>query len=192
MADTSASEPIIYDFDPRNLPPEILRAVGLVTTAAAQTESTLQDLIGALLGIDLAQTMAVTAQLSGAMKDQIARALIELCAPDTATVDELDELLDRVNAAMEKRNALAHSVLARNPETGEVFTYKESSRGAVKLRFTPVLAPKIEADAAEIYEVGMEVMRFITSRGLGPRAPDRPTREPLKRGKAARESRRNL
>ena len=51
---------IIYDFDPRNVPNEILRAIGLVTAAAAQTERILQTFIGALLKIDNIQGQRTT------------------------------------------------------------------------------------------------------------------------------------
>jgi hypothetical protein len=42
-----------YDFDPRNLPPDVLAAIGLMTTSAAHTESCVDEAIAGCLGIDL-------------------------------------------------------------------------------------------------------------------------------------------
>ena len=192
MAGTSASEPIIYDFDPRNLPPELLQAIGLVATAAAQTEATLQDLIGGLLGLDNVQTLALTAQLSGMMKDHIGRALSELGAPTVAEVDALDNLLDRVNSAMEKRNTLLHNQLYRHPETGEVSSMRTSARGSLQMKLTPLVIADVERDAAEIYDAGIAVMEFMMQRGIVPRIRNAPMREPINRSRKARAERGNL
>jgi hypothetical protein len=100
---------IIYDFDPRNLPPELLRALGLVTAAAAQTESIVQEFIGGLLGIDHIETIALTAQMSANLREQIARSLLELNAANSWVVDTVDDLMDAIAAATEKRNHLVHT-----------------------------------------------------------------------------------
>ena len=60
----SARPSVIYDFNPNNLPGDLLRAVGLMVTAASQTEYIVQEFIGAVLGIDEAEVPALTAQMS--------------------------------------------------------------------------------------------------------------------------------
>ena len=169
----------------------MLQAVGLVAAAAAQTESTLQQLIGGMLGIDNAQALAVTSQLSGLMRDFIARSLAEMDAPSVSEVDALDDLLDRVNKAMEKRHTLLHNPFAIHPTTGEIFSYRESARGSLQIKLTPVTASEINADAVDIYEAGMDVIRFMDSRGLESPYRTKPLREAVNRGKEARAKRRD-
>jgi hypothetical protein len=93
---------------------------------------------------------------------------------------------------MEKRNTLLHNPLARHPETGQVFSYRESARGSLQVKLTPIETSDIERDAEEIYEAGMDMMRFMMSRELGPTQRQQPLREPIDRSKKARAERRKL
>jgi hypothetical protein len=183
---------VIYDFDPHNLPPELLRAIGLVTAAAAQTESIVQQFIGALLGIDEVEVIALTAHMSAPLKDHVARALIELNAVSADVVDLVDELLDDIEEAAEKRNVVVHNALARHPDTGEVFSVREKARGSLQVSLQPVSVKEVEKDAAAIYEVGMNLMRFMLAYGLKPADRTRPIRAPLDRRKKARQARKDL
>jgi hypothetical protein len=182
---------IIYDFDPHNLPPELLRAIGLVVAASAQTESIVQQFIGCLLGIDQAETIALTAHIPHPLKDHIARALIELNAANAAVVDDVDDLLDAIKAAFEKRNVVVHNSLARNPETGEVLSLRESAHGSLQVSLTPIRFEEVEKDAALIYKVGIDLMGFMMDRGLEPAPRTRPIRAPLNRKQKMRLARRN-
>jgi hypothetical protein len=185
-------EMVIYDFDPRNLPPDLLRAIGLVVAASAQTESIVQELIGALLKIDNIETRALTAHMSAPLKDQVARALAELSAPSVGEVDTIDDLLDAVNSAYEKRNVIVHNSLARNPDTGEVLSYREVARGSLRVSLQPVRVEQVEQDAATIYEAGIAIMRFMISRGIGACERTAPLHVPIDRRKKARTIRRDL
>jgi hypothetical protein len=180
---------VIYDFDPRNLPSEFLRAIGLMTAAAAQTESVVQDFIGSLLGIDSIETIALTAHMAGPIKDHIARALIELNAVNASIVDAVDELLDAVKLATENRNIAVHSSYCIHPETKEILSYRQKARGSLQVSLQPISAEQIERDALLIYEAGMDIMRFMIAHGLKPTDRTQPIREPLDRGKAARKLR---
>lgn len=182
---------ILYDFDPRNLPPEMLRAVGLVATAASQTESITQDFISGLLGIDQFEGRALTTHMSAPLKDHIARAIAELNGPSMSEVDEIDDTLDRINAAIAKRNVIVHNALCRHPDTGEIFSFREQARGSLRISLQPVTAAEFEKDALLIYEAGMDLMRFMVSRGIAPRARSRPLHAPINRGQKARTKRRN-
>ncbi len=189
--DSGGNELVIYDFDPHNLPPEMLRAIGLVVAASSQTESVVQDLIGGLLRIDMIDAKALTTHMSAPLKDHVVRALSELRAPSPSEVDALDDLLDRINTAYEKRNLIVHNSLARHPDTGEVFSLREQARGSLKVSLQRVTASEFEAAAELIYRAGMDLMEFMMSRGLQPHLPEGPLREALDRRPKARALRRD-
>lgn len=187
------SEPtILYDFDPRNLPPEYLQAIGLVVTASSQTESILQDFIGALLGIDNVQATALTAHMSFPLKDDVIRTIVELDAPHVSEVDVIDDLLDAVKIALDKRNLVVHNRLYRNPENNEIFSMRQTARGSFQATLKKISVEEIKQDAALIYQVGMDVMSFMLSRNLSPYMRTKPLRVPINRGKKARAQRRSI
>lgn len=192
MADSTEPEFIEYDFDPNNLPDEYLRAIGLTIACASQTESILQNFIGGVLKIDLIETRALTAHMSMPLKDDIARALAELSAPNMVELDAIDDVLDRVWDAMQKRNALAHNALIRHPDTGQVLSWREQARGSFRGTLTPISAKEIENDAALVYQAGMDLQEFMMRRGIAPHDRNAPLRAPLKRSKEARAKRRDL
>ncbi|MBL1146859.1 MAG: hypothetical protein HND56_10140 [Pseudomonadota bacterium] len=181
--------PIIYDFDPRNLPAEYLHAIGLVTAACAQTESVLQDLIGALLEIDNAKTIALTTHMSFPLKNDILRTLAEIEAPDIKELDKLDELLDAVKQALDKRNTIVHNAFAIHPDTREVFSLRAKARGSLQYDLKKIPVQEIEHDAATIYQAGVDIMSFMISRGLSPQLRTTPLRGSVKRGVKARKER---
>jgi hypothetical protein len=187
-----STEPmVVYDFNPFNLPPDLLRAVGLITAAAAQNEHIVQQFVGALLGIDTLEMVAVTAHMSAPLKDDVARALIELNGGSAEIIDIVDDLLDDIEAAADKRNILVHNSFARHPETGEVLSFREKARGSLQVTLRPVSASEIEKDAAATYEVGMNLMRFMLAYGLKPVDRIRPVHAPLDRRKKARQARKD-
>lgn len=181
---------VIYDFDPHNLPDGFLEAVGLVITAASQTEYVMCEFIGALLNIDVNESTALTAHMTVPLKDDIIRCLAELNAPSASEVDQIDDILDDIRSAIDKRNIIAHNALIRDPNTNEVFTMRERARGSLQISLTPISVEEIRESAREIYEAGMRLMSFMISRGLGTSVRTEPLREPLNRRKAARAQRR--
>lgn len=182
---------VVYDFDPHNLPPEYLRAIGLVVASSAQTEHVLQDFIGGLLGIDSIQSIALATHMNNPLKDNIIRTLAEIDAPTIKELDKIDELLDAVNAALDKRNIIVHNPLMTHPDTGEVFSHILNARGAIKLELKRILSSEIEQAAEDIYKSGMNIMEFMITRNLFPKDRIKPMREPIKRGKKARTERQN-
>lgn len=182
--------PTSYDFDPQNLPPEFLKAIGLMAAASAQTEAVMQHLIGSFLQIDLPTTLGLTAHMSAPLKDQAARTLVELSSATQEHIDELDDLLDAVQEAGRKRNIVVHNSLVRHPVTGEVFSYRESARGSLQVSLQPVRVEEIERDAALLYKAGVDIMGFMVKHGLS--QPDRvwPIRPAVSRGQKARAERR--
>jgi hypothetical protein len=185
-----AEPQIMFDFDPRNAPPEVLQAIGLVAMAAAQTESVMQQLIGSLLGIDNIQTIALGAHMSAPLKDHVARTLAELAAPTLQELDEFDELMDTVNSAMGKRNVIVHNALAIDP-SGKVFSLRESARGSLQVTLKPFDVDEARKDAALIYDAGMAVVTFMLRKGLTPTDRKKAVRTSPKRGEKARKARRD-
>jgi hypothetical protein len=180
---------VIYDFDPRNLPPEVLAAIGLAVAASAQTESIIEDAIGGCLGLDHEYTMAVTTHMAAPLRDSVLRSAAEIRIDNLDDLDELDRLLDNVKTAFEKRNAIVHHSWCRHPDTGEVFTVKETARVRVEAELIPIAVDKIKRDAAFIYRVGMELNDFLVARNLLPQLAAE-SRARSHKSKAARTARR--
>jgi len=54
----------VYDYDPHNLPPDVLQAIGLIAACSAQNEYIIKQGIGGCLGLDIEYTDAVTTHMS--------------------------------------------------------------------------------------------------------------------------------
>ncbi|MGP1283014.1 MAG: hypothetical protein ACTS1X_08565 [Parasphingopyxis sp.] len=180
----------VYDFDPSNLPDDYLRAVGLVVVSATETEAVMRDFIGALLGIDNIESIAICAQMPFRLKDDIIRTLNELKAPSASELDNLDDILDQITEAIERRNAIAHSSFPIHPETGQVFRFKEKARRKLSADWVEVTVEELLSIAKEVHEAGLALQGFMAERGLGPRKREEPLREPISRKKKARDDRR--
>jgi hypothetical protein len=83
--------PSSYDFDPRNLPQEMLAAIGLVTACSAQTEYIVEQGIAGCLGVDFEFGAAVTTHMAAPLRDHVLRAVAEI------KIDDLDDLDDSMS-----------------------------------------------------------------------------------------------
>lgn len=182
---------VIYDFDPRKLPPAYLQAIGLTIAAASQTESVLKDLIGALLEIDSVQTIALTIPMSFPVKNDIIRTLAELEAPSIKELDKIDDLLDAVNEAIAMRNIIAHRQFAIHPDNKEIYILREKAKGSLQYELKPITLEEIQRDAEKIYKAGMDIIEFMMRAGLKTPLRTKALRGPVNRGKKAREDRRS-
>lgn len=180
---------IVFDYDPRNLPREMLAAIGLVAASSAQTESIVEMGIGGCLGIDTDYSYAVTTHMNAPLRDNVLRAAAEIRIEDLDDLDELDRLLDNINAAFSKRNGYVHRTWCRHPETGAVFTTKITARGSVDAELVPVSLDQVTADANFIYDAGMALMTFLSAKNLFSPFPKH-RRERGHKTKAARKKRR--
>src|SRR5882724_10094125 len=108
-----------YDFDPRNLPQDLLAAIGLMTTSAAYTESCVDEAIAGCLGVDYEYGQAVTTHMTMPLRFSVLKSAAEIRIDDVDALDRLDDLVDRIERAFEKRNAIVHHVLCRDPKTGD-------------------------------------------------------------------------
>ncbi|HXQ11519.1 MAG TPA: hypothetical protein VN805_11045 [Caulobacteraceae bacterium] len=179
---------VVYDYDPRKIPPDYIAAIGLVTACSAQTEYVVEMLIGCLLGIDAEYQVAVTTHMTAPLRDGVVRAVAEIRIDDLDALDRLDVLLDQIQSAIDKRNAIVHRRWSRHPTTGEVFTVKTSARGSVRSDLAPMSVDQIKSDAAFIYDAGIELLQFMIAMGLEPRFPA--PRPRAHKTRAARKARR--
>jgi hypothetical protein len=160
-----------YDFDPRNLPQDMLAAIGLMTACAAQTESCVEAGIAGCLGIDFEYGKAITTHMASPLRDSALRATAEIRIDDLDALDELDRLLDRVSEAFAKRNAVVHNCWCRDPENGSVFTVKETARTRVQSDLIPMTVNQIKGDALFVYQAGMDLYVFLMAYKLLPPFP---------------------
>ena len=181
----------VYDFNPNNLPADYLKAIGLVIACASQTEEIMRNFMGVLLGVDNIETIALGTHMSLPMKDDIIRAVLELNAPSASAVDEVDDILDGIREAMQLRNIVAHNEFAIHPDNGGIYSLRTTARGSLQAEFKPVTAQELLDTAEQIYRAGMALQEYMMKSGLGPRFREGPLREPLNRGRKARQARRD-
>lgn len=157
-----------YDFNPYSLPAETLQAIGLVATAAAQTEDLVQLAIAGCLGVDSEYGKATTLHMAMPLRFSVLKATAEIRMDDLDALDELDTIIDEIDRAFMLRNAVLHHQWCIDPMTGEVFTSKEIARTSYQADLIPMPVDKIKADALVIYKVGLRLFLFCKRHGLLP------------------------
>jgi len=179
-----------YDFDPHNLPQDVLSAIGLAVASAAQTESIIARAIAGCAGVDVEYGAAITTHMNAPLRDGVLRAVAEIRIDDLDVLDDLEIIMDHIkDVVLPKRNAVAHNSWCQDPDTGELFMVRETARGSVDAELIPMTVDKIKSDAALIYNAGMELVTFLSLHGLHPTFP--PTkRSRAHKTKAARKKRR--
>lgn len=179
----------VFDFDPNNLPQEVLEAIGLAIACGAQTEDILSAAIGGCLGVDAEYMMAVTTHMTQPLKFSVLRSVAEIRIDDLNDLDELDRLLDSLDKAMRKRHEIAHTSWCRDPDTDELFRIKQVARTRLEADRIPITVESIRRDAEAIYAAGLELMTFLVDRNLYPSLPTAP-RPRFHKSKAQRKKRR--
>jgi hypothetical protein len=180
---------VIYEFDPRKLPDEMLAAIGLISTCSSQTEGVVEAGISACLDIDFEFGAAITTHMNAPQRDNVLRAVAEIKIDNLDDLDELDRLLDRINAAFAKRNAYVHRSWCQHPTNGKVYTVKTSARGRVETDLVAMDLKEIRRDAQFIYQAGMDLQTFLIERDLFPREPPA-SRNRFHKSKVERKKRR--
>jgi hypothetical protein len=180
---------LIYDYSPYSLSPKILKAIGLLIACSAQTEDIFEQAIAGALGLDFEYGMAVTTHMPMPLRLSVLRSAAEIRIDDLDALDELDDLLEEIEQAFGKRNAIAHHQWCSDPKTGATFTVKETARVSVQADLLPMSVDQIESDALFIYNAGLRLFQFLKTRGLQPPVP--PSARPRgHKSKAARKERR--
>lgn len=153
------------DFEPRKLPGDLLKAIGLVTASAAFTEHIINQAIGGISSLDLEYTGALTVNMNMPQRYKALRSAAKLRLPDDDYV-LLDELISRVDKAYEERNSYVHHSWAMRREAAVLI--KESARKGYKQELLEVSVEDVERIATLIYDLGIELWQFISIRGLLP------------------------
>ena len=179
-----------YDFDPRNLPQDLLPAIGLAITSSAQTEQFLEEAIAGCTGMDVEYGHAITTHMTMPLRFSALRSTAEIRIDDLDLLDQLDEHLEHLEAAFNKRNPIAHRKWCRDPNTGELFTVKQDARTRLKVELLPMTIDQVKSDALFIYQTGVDFFEFLRSNNLLPTIPDAP-RPCEHKSKAARKRRQN-
>lgn len=166
------SEPqIIYDYDPNNLPDDYLRAIGRAIASASQTEHILNTAVGGILGIQSHLTIVAATHMSIPLKMSILKSAAEFRL-EVDDLDELDQILEKVQVAMGSRNKYAHDSWCQHPTTGQVYRQKENARVRLEMDLIQVSIDQIEHEAAVIYDTGLLLLAFLDTRGLLPSHPE--------------------
>ena len=156
------------DSDPRNIPSDYLKAIGLVAACSAQTESILELGITGCLGLESQYGMAITTHMSGPQRDNALRAAAEIRIDDLDALDELDRILDNIKNTVKKRHSTVHNQWGYSPSEDRVYTAHITARGSVRGDLVPMKLEEIEADALAIYEAGIDLLRFLIALDLTP------------------------
>ncbi len=181
-----------YDFDPRNLPHDLLGAIGLMTACAAQTESIVEMAIHGILGVDFEYGMAVTTHMAMPQRFSVLRASGEIRIDDLDSLDELDDIISELEKAFALRNAVVHHTWCIDPQTKEVFTIKDSARASVRKELIPMTVKNVKRDSLFVYGIGMRLMLFLTTHRLMPLLPDAVRPRDHKSASARKKRRENL
>lgn len=161
------------DFDPRNLPSEYLKAIGLACACYAQTEDHVQMAIAGLLGIDVETGWAVSTHMTAPLRESVLKSLSDIKFDSLDDIEAFDALLADIAEAGNRRNRIVHHMWCRDEVTGGIFQVRTQARTRVTADLTPVSLESIEADAKFIYDAGIEFLRFLMTKELVPDFPPR-------------------
>jgi hypothetical protein len=160
-----------HDFDPRNLPQDLLTAIGLVIASAAQTESIVDMAIAGSAGLDGEYGAAITTHMAMPLKLSVLRSIAEIRLDDLDHLDELDAILDGIEKVFQKRNVIAHQQWYRDGRTGVPHTVRQTARTRLDVDLVPVTIDEVRTNAHSIYQSGMALMTFLGMRNLMPALP---------------------
>jgi hypothetical protein len=156
----------LYDFDPRKIPPEFLQAIGLVIACSVQTENLVERAISDLLGLKTVPAHILTTHMSMQVRAGVLRSAGQMRWGASDTYKSFDALVTRVEAAIVERNRIAHLTWQTDPETGQIFTTRIQAKRGIKVHLEPITVDAIEAIAAEVYEAGLALSRFVGLAGV--------------------------
>lgn len=161
----------VFDYDARNLPNEVLEAIGLVISVSTQTENIVREAIGGCLQIDMEMNGALTAHMNMGLRFDTLKSIAEMRIDDLDDLDELDILLDHCKVGFTERNKIAHCQWYRDPENDSIFIVKESSRGRYEMTTQLINAEQIRLEAEYIYWAGLDLFAFLRRVDLLPDYP---------------------
>ncbi|WP_349363062.1 MAG: hypothetical protein ABL307_12550 [Roseitalea porphyridii] len=160
-----------FDFDPRKLPKPYLEAIGLACACYAQTEDNVQMAISGILGVDGETGWALSTHMTAPLRESVLKSLTDIKFDNLDDIEEFDRLMADVSEAATRRNRLAHNLWAVDEETGDVYQVSTQARKRVAVDVKPISLKAIRADAAFIYDAGIELLRFLMAKNLLPALP---------------------
>lgn len=157
-----------FDFNPQHLPKAYLEAIGLATAAASFTEYAMETALTGFLRLDVHTGGALTANMNAPTRDNALRAIgkLRLSEADQA---RLEDLLDAIKSAHNRRNAIVHHTWAIHKQTGQVFRVDINAHNDQSHHRHRVDLAALQEDAAQIHRVGRELLEFVRQKGLLPR-----------------------
>jgi hypothetical protein len=159
------------DLDPYNLPGEYLAALGLITACSAQAEDRLNDAIAALSETDYFRGAAISAHMSAPMRRDVVRTLAQLSTLPLEALEELDDILDRIELGEKLRNEYVHRVWGQDRERGTAFYVHTKARGEFSMDLFNVTVEELHRDAGLIHYAGVALSDFLLKHGLRPKRP---------------------
>ena len=179
----------IFDFDPKNLPRDLLAAIGQAITSGVHTQLAVDMAIAACLHVDFEYAGAVLTHVTVPNKLSILRSVAIIAIDDLDQLDELDEIVDRIEEVLKYRNDLAHHKICRSTTSNETFMIKETSRTSYSMERYVLKVPEVEQAAVIIHQAGLRLVKFLMDNGLfAPKPPH--GRSHIHKTKAARKKRR--
>ncbi|WP_148203791.1 hypothetical protein [Nitrobacter winogradskyi] len=175
------------DFNPNNLPKDVLEALGLITACSAHSDYVIESGIAGCLGVNIEYGSAVTTHMTTPHRKDVFLAAAELRIDDVHILIHLEDLLDELVDALKVRNGYVHNSPAIDRSTNETFMIRTEARGSVDVSLIPLSVEVILRDAQRIYKAGISLYGLLDKLGLLPKIPDgvRPNR--THKDKAARK-----
>lgn len=161
----------VLNFNPQLLPQEYLSAIGLMSAAASSTDNIIEMAIAGMLGIDAEQMCAVTSHMSAPLRASCLKSAAEIVLEDPKALDELDFHLEAIKKAQEARNDIVHGSWCVRPSDKAVLLVQQEARTHVNIQSRPMTVDEIKRKAITLYEVGMNLMRFLIATDKLPDLP---------------------
>jgi hypothetical protein len=124
--------------------------------------------IAALADTDMLRGAAISTHMTAPVRYGAIRSLAQLSALPETALDELDQLLDRIENAAARRNLYVHNTWGRDPRTDAVFIFRTTARSELSIQSVNVDMEALRSDAKEIYDAGMALIDFLARCGLRP------------------------
>lgn len=175
------------DFNPNNLPKDILEALGLITACSAHSDYVIESGIAGCLGVNIEYGSAVTTHMTTPHRKDVFLAAAELRIDDVNILIQLEDILNELVEALKVRNDYVHNSTARTKSTNETFMVRSEARGSVNVSLLPLSVEVIRRDAQRIYKAGISLYGLLSQLGLLPTIPDGVKPSRAHKDKAARK-----
>lgn len=181
---------IEYDYDPMNLPQDVLQAIGLVIACAADAESGLDEAIAGLIGTDYERGKAISSHMNMPVKFGAVRSLAQTRFSGVLELDAINGILGELERSLAARNRYAHGVWATQKHDKTPVLIESKARNGVEVNVRIVDVAEVIEIAKGIKAASLSLVSFLNGANFVPDFPpiDRPRGH---YGKKARTAHRN-